>query len=423
MTVSSGSLSGGSVQEYIAAELLILAEKSVVFQQIGEKAQMPSGAGKTYQFNRYNRLPLPRAPLAEGVPPVSNNLDLTTVQATADQWGAYIALTDVAVLTIQHPLLAISIQLLAMQAAELIDRNIIDVLQQGTSVTYGGSATANSGLTTVSTDSLTDLVVQKVVARLRKRGATTYEGTKYLGVIDPAMEQDVTTAANSAFVQASAYSNQMALYNGEIGTWRGVRWMVSNFIPTLTGVAAASYTTPTSPVGTFAAANYRVTTAYYDANTGMLAQLTQNAAVTFAAADSLGAALPADANYVYKIFVGLASGGATDIMYQGVDSTYGTGFMPASAASVILAPPTSGASIAGSYIPAAAAVVHFGWVFGKQSYCVVDLQNLQTFVSKNEATPDNPLVQIRTVGYKFMHKPVIQNNDFMERIDVLSAFN
>lgn len=424
MTVSSGSFAAGtaSVQEYIAAELLLLAEKTVIFQQLGEKAKMPAGAGKTYQFNRYNRLPLPRSPLAEGVPPNSNNLTLTTVQAVADQWGAYIEMTDVAELTIQHPLMPICIELLGIQAAELIDRNIIDVLLQGTSITYGGSATSIAGLATASTDSLSDSVVQKVVARLRTRGAHRYEGTNYVGVLDPAMEQDVSAAANSAFTQAAAYANQKLLYNGEIGTWRGVRWMTSNFIPTLEGLAAGTYTSPSSPAGTFTTANYRVTTAYYNADTGFLEKLTQNDNVAFTNLDSLAGTSPSDTDYVYKIFISAAAAGATAIMYQGDESTYGLGFIPAATAFSILAPPASGESIVGSGIPQAAKKVHFGWVFGRQSYCVVDLQNLQTFVSKPEANVVDPLVQKRTVGYKFMHKPVIQNNDFMDRIAVLSQF-
>ena len=422
MTVSSSSLSGGSVQEYIAAELLLLAEKTVIFQQLGTKAKMPAGGGKTYQFNRYERLPLPRTPLAEGIAPNQNNLSLTTVQAVADQWGAYIELTDVAELTIQHELMPICIELLGIQAAELIDRNIIDVLLAGTSVTYGGSATTRSGLATVATDSFSDSVAQKVVSRLRTRGAHRYEGTNYVGVIDPAMEQDVSTAANSAFVQAAAYAQQRLLYNGEIGTWRGVRWMTSNFIPTLVGVAAEAYTSPASPAGTFATGNYRVTTAYYNADTGFLEKLSANDNVAATNLDSLEAVMPSDTDYVYKIFISGVGAASTAVMFQGDESSFGLGFIPAGATAVVLAPPAAGSSIAGSDIPASGKTVHFGWVFGRQSYCVVDLQNLQTFVSKPEATTDNPLLQLRTVGYKFMHKPVIQNNQFFERVEVLSAF-
>lgn len=416
------SFSNDAVDKHIAEELLLISEKAVIFQQLGEKAKMPEGEGKTFQYSRYNRINLPRNTLTEGTPPSSSDLSLSTVQAVADQWGAYVEISDVAQLTIKHPLLAVAMELLGHNSAELVDREIINVLLDGTSVTYGGSATARTGLATASTDSLTDAVCQKVVSRLRTRGAHRYEGAHYVGVIDPAMEQDVSQSDNSAFINASAYSNIKALFNGEIGQWRGVRWLVSNLIPTLEGVAAESYTSPTSPAGTFAGANYRITTAYYNAETGFLEKLSQNTAVAISALDSLAATMPSDTDYVYKIFIGLAAGAAADVMYQGVESTYGTDFIPAAASAVVLAPPTSGASIAGSDIPGSAKKVHFGWVLGKQAYASVDLMNLKAYVSKPMATTVDPLVQKRTVGYKLMFKPVIQNENFLERIEVLSEF-
>jgi N4-gp56 family major capsid protein len=421
--ITSSTFSGASINAHIAGELLTIAQKSVIFQQLGEKAKMPPGEGKTFQFNRYERLSLPLVTLTEGTPPSSTNMSLTTVQAVADQWGAYVAMSDVAQLTIKHPILATAMELLGYQAAELVDREIIKVLLAGTSVTYGGTATTRSGLATASSDQFVDKVAQRAVARLRTRGAIPYEGQHFVGVIDPNMEQDVSQAANSAFLYASAYNNVKQFLNGELGTWRGVRWMTSNFIPTITGLAAATVTSPASPAGTFTGANYRVSVAAYDASTGFLKQITQNAAIAFTAADSAAVTIPSDANYVYKIFIGLAAGAATDIMYQGVESTYGTGYIPAAASAVVLAPPVAGDSLSGGDVPGTGKIIHLGWVFGKQAYCVVDLQNLQTFVSKPEATVADPLLQQRTVGYKLMFKAVIQNNNFMERIEVMSEFD
>lgn len=422
MVTTTASFSGASINAHIASELLKLAKRAVIFQQLGEKATMPDGEGKTFQFNRYERLALPLSPLTEAVDPTATAMTLTTVSAVNDQWGAYIIMSDVAKLTIKHPLLVTAIELLGHQAAELVDREIINVLLAGSSVSYGGAITARASLATASTDSLADAVAQKVVSRLRTRGAHPYEGSHYVGVIDPAMEQDVSQAANSAFVSAAAYSNIKLLYNGEIGIWRGVRWMVSNFIPTVLGLAAGSYTSPASPAGTFTGAAYRIATAYYNASTGFLEKITQNAAVTFVNLDSLAYTTPSDTAYKYKVFVGAAAGGATAIMYQGVETTYGTGFLPAATAISIVDPPTSGDSLSGSNVPATDKKVHFGFVMGKQAFCKVDLQNLQVMVSPAGASTDNPLGLRRTAGWKLMFKPVIQNNDFLERIEVLSQF-
>lgn len=416
------SFPGGAINAHIADELLMIAKKNVVFQQLGEKAKLPPGESKTFQFNRYERLSLPLVTLTEGTPPSSTNMSLTTVSAVSDQWGAFIALSDVAQLTIKHPLLSVAIELLGYQAAELLDREIIAVLQGSLNVIYGGAATTRAGLSTAATDSFTDLIAQKVVAALRARGAYPYESQNYVGVIDPYMEQDVTQSTNSAFLYASAYSNVKALFNGEIGMWRGVRWMTSNLLEPITGFAAVTATSASSPVGTFTTANYRVEVSYYDAVTGFIVGHSQNANVAMTSTNSLALTTPNNNAYNYKIFVSAAAAAATAIMFQGVETTFGTALIPFNTACSVLAPPTTGASISGSNIPQTGVVVHQGWVFGKQAYCTVDLMNLQTFVSAPQATISDPLVQQRTVGYKLMFKAVIQNDAFMQRIEVMSQF-
>lgn len=420
--VTRASLPGGSIEAYIAKELLMIAKKAVVFQQLGEKARQPDGTGVTFQFNRYERLPLPQSALADGVDPNSTSMTLSTVSAVSDQWGAFIIITDQAKLTIQHDLVQTAMSLLGYQAAELVDREIINVLLAGTSVSYGGSASTRAGLSSTSTDVFSDLVCQKVVTRLKNRGAFPYEGNNYVGVVDPSMASDLSSGSSNLFTSAAAYSNIKVLMNGEIGMWRGVRWMESNLLPTQTGLAAHSVTTPASPAGTFAAANYRISVAYYSVSTGFLVKVTQNDAVAFSASDSLALTTPNDDDYTYKVFIGIAGGGATAIMYQGDVTTYGTDFLPYNTAISVLAPPVAGDSISGSNIPGTSKEIHFGFVIGKQAFCKVDLQNLQVLVSKGEPTVDNPLLLRRSIGWKMMFKAVIQNEDFIERAECMSAF-
>jgi N4-gp56 family major capsid protein len=416
------SFSGGAINAHIADELLIIAKKAVVFQQLGEKAKMPAGEGKTFQFNRYNRLDLPRSSLTEGTPPSSTDMSLSTVSAVSDQWGAYVALSDVAVLTIKHPLLQVAIELLGYQAAELVDREIIKVLQASANVTFGGAATSRAGLTATGSMCLTDASCQSMIAALRNRGAHPYENQNYVGVIDPSMEQDISQNSNNSFTLAAAYSNAKLLMNGEIGTWRGVRWMVSNLIPHLETLAAHSVTTPASPAGTWAAANYRIIVEWISKRTGFVEYVTDPAAVAFASLDSLALTTPTSTDYVYKVYSGLAGGGVGGPFYQVSDSTLAFAEIPASTAVVGLAPPTSGST---GVVPGASGTslsIHQGWIFGRQAFCTVDLMNLQTFVSAPNATISDPLVQQRTVGYKLMFKAVIQNDDFIQRFEGLSIF-
>lgn len=420
MSVQTYSSFSSDAVTYIAEKTLLIAKKSVIFQQLGDKAVLPEHNSKTFQYTRYDRLALPQYALTEGVTPSNTNMQISTVSATCDQWGAYVDLSDVTQLTIKHPVIVKAINLMGYQAAETMDREIINVLLAGTSVIFGGNVSSRSALSSTTTDVMTTDLIRKGLKTLQFNGAYPYEGQSYMGVVDPAVQMDISK--DSTFQTAASYSNIKVLQNGEIGQWMGVRWMMSNLIPVLGGLTADSYTTPSSPAGTFAAANYRVSTAYYNVMTGFLEYLTQNSAVAFAAADSLAGTTPSDTNYNYLIFVGLAAGAAADIMYQGSETTYGTSYIPASTAFSILAPPVSGSSITGSNIPATGKFVHFSWVFGKEAYTVVDLQKLQTYVTPLAASDSDPLVQRRKAGWKFMFKAVICNQNYILRFETLSAF-
>jgi N4-gp56 family major capsid protein len=408
----------GDVATYIAQKTLMIAKKQVVFQQLGEKAVLPYNNSKVFQYTRYERLNLPSSSLTEGTTPDNTSMSISTVTATMDQWGAYINLSDVADMTIKHPVVAKGIDLMGYQAAETVDREIIKVLLTGTSVSFPAAVTLRSSL--ANTDVMSSAVVRKVVKNLRSRGAHEYDGQDYVAVVDPSVEADLM--ADASFVNAASYSNIKTLFNGEIGKWLGARFMRSNLIPAIAAFAHTVPTTPASPAGTFTAADYRVSVAYYSASTGFLVGVGANTAVTFASLDSMAITLPASTAYVYKIFIGLAAGAATAVMYQGVESTLGTGFIPAATAAVVLAPPIAGDSILGSDIPASGVTVHFSWFFGKEAYTVVELQKLQTYVTPKAASDSDPLAQRRKAGWKLMFKSVINNDNFMERTESGSAY-
>lgn len=112
-----------------------------------------------------------------------------------DQWGDFVNISDVADLTVKHPVMEQAIQLLSEQASETIDREVIKVLLANTSVFYPGAVTARTGLATNSyfdTDT-----ARKVVASLRGGGAQPYEGRMFMGLIDPYVEMDLSKTAHS----------------------------------------------------------------------------------------------------------------------------------------------------------------------------------------------------------------------------------
>lgn len=290
----------------------------------------------------------------------------------------------------------------------------------GTAVSFGGSSPPTVRSSLGAADYILTNTVRRVVSGLRSNGAIDYDGSNYVGVVDPQVEMDLS--ADSTFQTAASYSNIKVLQNGEIGIWMGVRWMRSNLIPTITGNAQSSFTSPASPAGTFATGNYRCSLAGYDTSTSFLVSLEANSNVAFTSLDSLAVTTPSTAGLKYKVFISAAGAAATAVMYQGSDAVYGTDYVPFSTAISVLAPPSSGASIAGSDIPASAIVVHSSWVLGKEAYAVVDLANLESFVTPKQASDSDPLVQRRKAGWKIFFKAVICNQNFLKRIESASAF-
>ena len=159
---------------YIAEKVLPLAQRQLVAYQFGDPLTLPEHRGTVYTATRYNRVPLPYAPISEGVPPVGQTMSITQVSATAQQWGDKITITDVADLTIFHPVFQQATKLLAMQQSETVERNTFNNLMAGTQVNYVNSRGSRGAL--VAGDVLDSTTINRTVGNLVTLGAPMYMG-------------------------------------------------------------------------------------------------------------------------------------------------------------------------------------------------------------------------------------------------------
>ena len=431
------SLAADMIPLIIKERLLQIAEKQTVFFEIGDRETLPEGQGKTVQFTRYERLALPGAPLLESQTPDATPLTTSVVQAVVDQWGAVVSLSDVAQLTVRHPVLRVAQQRLGTQHAETIDREIQKTLMGGTNVTFANSKASRSAL--AAGDVLTTDDVRRVVSTLRNTGAPTLDGGgDYIGVFDPFVEMDVSKDAT--FVNASSFSQVRQLLVGEVGLWMGVRWKRSNLIPVIINLATPL---PTAVAPPTLMTGFTATTGFVtgkltrlDATTGFETAIVPSTEVTSGSAFALQFVVPGDFN-TYNVYcsVETATGGGAGIetfqlqlAQQGVATTVriakalGTGtetFVVGGATDRVLrvtgsvAPPN--ASTAGN--------VHISYVFGRESFGVVELGGLTTTITPSTPSESDPLMQRRKVGWKQLFKAVIKNPNFFRRIESLSAFN
>src|SRR5262245_33382377 len=163
---TSGSMSPDILAVYMQDELLDRAQKDTVFWNLCEKSTIPKGSGKTTQFTRYERLPLPEAPLEESVTPAATPITLSTVDAVLDQWGAVVSMSDIVVLIIKHPLVQQARELLTIQHNELVDREVQVVAMGSTNVYFAGNKSSRGSL--IAGDVIGTDDVRRMVARLRQ---------------------------------------------------------------------------------------------------------------------------------------------------------------------------------------------------------------------------------------------------------------
>jgi len=442
MPVNQSSSFQSDVEAYIAQSTLPLARRRLVVYQFGDPLELPKGRGITYQAARWNRVPLPSAPLSEGVPPNGQNMTVTMVSANAIQWGDKITLTDVAELTIKHPMFKIAKELCALAVAETLERNTFNNLNGGTQINYVNSRGARASL--VAGDVLNLHEINRMYAALETLGAPRFMGDEqtdmkieaeaggsrasdnprglphYTAVVHTLAVQDIRE--NSTFVTASAYSDINKLYNAEIGTLGGVRFCSSNMIPTWTGYAAVQGTAGTA--GSLATGNYYIIVTGSDTQNqyeSYVAQVSNLIAVT-GPNGSISVTTPNVSGYSFNVYIGLtnspanlalsASGPTTGPMQGQATQLPGNTTVILTGTGVAQTPPAA---------PATGVTVYPTYVFGRGAYGQVMLDDIKyTYLAT--ADKSDPLNQLRVVGWKVMYGTILLNQLFFGRIESTSAF-
>jgi N4-gp56 family major capsid protein len=428
------------VENYIQGKVLPLTQRQLVAYQFGDKLELPKGRGLTYTASRYDRVNLPIAPLSEGQAPTGQGMSLAQVSATVQQWGDTITLTDVADMTIKHPLFEQATNLISLQMAETMERNTFNALMAGTQVNYVNSRGARASL--VAGDVLNLHEINRAAAYLYTVGAPQFNGQTenskkvdadrlatsssdprgqqhYVALMHPLPEQDVRE--NSTVTTAWSYSDVNRLYNNEIGQINGIRFTRSNMVPYYTGVAAVN--------GSAGTAGSLATGTYYVQVTGSVTQngyeqrvyqVSSSVSVT-GPNGSISVTLPSVTGFTFNVYVGTTSSpanlgvcatGPTTGAYAGqaVNLTGGSAVV-ITGVGVARTPPAA---------PATGVTVYPTFIVGKNAYGQVTLDAPKIFYNKDSDKSD-PLNQLRVIGWKTMYGTIILNQTFFMRVESTSG--
>lgn len=220
------------MKTYYDMTLIDVAEGELVHDQFAQKRNIPKGSGKTIEFRKFDSLPKAMTPLVEGVTPDGESLSVSAVTATVAQYGSFVPLADVLVLTAIDNMILEATKKLGSQAGRTLDAITRDVLQSGTNVSYcpkiaedGTETEVTSRANLDDTCVLTVDVVMQQVTKLRTQNAPTING-KYVAIIHPHVAYDLMR--DPEWIEAHKYSAATNLFEGEIGEIAGCRFVQSS---------------------------------------------------------------------------------------------------------------------------------------------------------------------------------------------------
>ena len=174
-------------------------------------------------------------------------MNVTKIEATVKQYGDFIELSDLLILTAIDNNIVEATTLIGSQAGRTLDTISREVLAAGTNVQYAeGQVTSRAALTPEM--KLTVKAVKKAVRFLKKQNAKKINGY-YYGIVHPDCSYDLTEDAR--WIDAVKYKNPERIYNGEIGEIEGARFVETTEAKIWAKAGAAKSTSDTTKIDVY----------------------------------------------------------------------------------------------------------------------------------------------------------------------------
>ena len=217
------------MKTFYEKRLIDQAEPALVHDQFGDPYPIPANGGKNIEFRKYDSLPKATTPLTEGVTPDGQTMNVSTVTAEVKQYGGWVPITDTLQLTSIDNNIIQATKIIASQAGRTLDTIVRDVLAGGTNVIYapkigeGGAETAVTSRATLdATCQLTSDLIARAATQLKAMNADPI-GTSFVGIIHPYVAYELRRDPD--WIDVHKYAQPDEIYNGEIGTLHGVRFV------------------------------------------------------------------------------------------------------------------------------------------------------------------------------------------------------
>lgn len=233
-TTGTESLSA-EMKTFYDKNLLRYTKPHLVHDQFGQTRNIPKNGGKRIEFRRFEQLPKALTPLTEGVTPEGQTMTVTKQEAEVKQYGGFVSLSDQISMTAIDNVVVEATAAIGNQAGSTLDTISREALNAGTNVQYAeGQVSSRSELTAEM--KLTVKAIKMAVRALKVQNTAKING-HYVAIIHPDCAYDITL--DPRFIEVVKYKNPERIFNGEIGTLEGVRFIETTEAKKFTNAGAS----------------------------------------------------------------------------------------------------------------------------------------------------------------------------------------
>lgn len=217
--------------------MLQAAKPLLLHLKWGQVRDLPKGSTLAIKFRRYSLLAVATTSLTEGTTPEGSQLAITDVTSTVAQYGDFVTLTDLLLLTTLDPILTETADKLGQQAGNSLDQICRDVITAGTTIQYAAGATTTATVT--ASMKFNRAEVKEAVRTLQSADAkkvtrmvspstgfnTAPINAAYIGIITENTLFDLKD--ENGWVPVEEYASQKGVIEGEVGKLDEVRFVMT----------------------------------------------------------------------------------------------------------------------------------------------------------------------------------------------------
>lgn len=226
--VTSDAGMSDEMKTYYSTYQIDYAKPLLIHDQFGQKHPIPKGGGRKIEFRKKSPFAKALTPLTEGVTPDGQKLSWSKVEATVNQYGDYVTLSDRLIVEAIDNNIIYATENCGDQAGRTLDTITREVLNGGTNVQFADAqVTARYKLvggdaTEANNHYLTPHAVKRAVRTLKAGGAKPINGS-FVAIIHPDTGFDLTD--DTDWIDTKKYTDPSDIFEGEIGKLHGCRFV------------------------------------------------------------------------------------------------------------------------------------------------------------------------------------------------------